>query len=233
VTPGRLAGVRWLHLIRGLGVAVVAAALVACGQAAGTFSPLGACAVDGRAAGAYPQLEALVPHQIGGRPATVDSGRNCSDAALGTLTSDGVHEVRFAGATVDEGQGNGTVVAVFEAAEGQPALTADWIDQFYLAGALQSGKTDNTTTTHPTMGDAGVVFRLDTLNDLSQQTVVVLPDTVRVRVVIVATAVGPDASKAAHDKRVETAVAAAAAMPVPGASVNGRVPESLVVVSAA
>lgn len=199
--------VRW----RVLALAIASAVLAGCGQAAGSFSPSGPCTVDGRAAGAYPDLEALVPHEIGGRPATVDSGRNCSDKALGTLTSHQVHEVRFAGATLDEGHGNGTVVAVFEAAPGQPALAADWIDELYLAGALQSGKTDNTTTSHPTMADAGVVYRLDTLNDLSQQTVVVLPDPTQVRVVIVATAVGPDASRAEHDKRVETAVAAAAA----------------------
>ncbi len=202
-------------LARVLTTVLILVALPGCGQAAGTFSPVGACTLDGRAAGAYPELEALVPHEVGGKPATVDSGRNCSVQALGTLTSADVHEVHFAGATVDEGQGNGTVVAVFEAADGEPPLMADWIDQFYLAGALQSGKTDNTTTTHPTMGAAGVVFRLDTLNDLSQQTVVVLPDAGRVRVVIVATAVGPDASKAEHDRRVETAVAAAAAMTLP------------------
>ena len=134
-------------------VVLAAAVLVGCGPAAGTFSPAGACVTDGRGAGAYPDLEALVPQAIGGKAATVDSGRNCSDKALGTLTSHEVHEVRFAGATVDEGQGNGTVVAIFEAADGQPSLSSDWIDEFYLAGALQSGKTDNTTTTHPTMGE--------------------------------------------------------------------------------
>lgn len=191
-----------------LTLAVIAAG---CGEAGGTFSPAGPCVADGRTTGAYPELEALVPREIDGKTATVDSGRNCTDKALGTLTSHGVHEVRFAGATVDEGQGDGTVVAIFEAAEGQPPLMADWIDELYLSGALQSGKTGNTTTTHPTMGDAGTVFRLDTLNDLSQQTVVVLPGSGRVRVAIVATAVGPDASKAEHDRRVEAAVAAAAA----------------------
>lgn len=200
---------------RGVAPLLLALTLLGCGDAAGTFSPTGPCTVDGRAPGAYPDLEVLLPREIGGKAATVDSGRNCSVKALGTLTSGDVHEVRFAGATVDEGQGNGTVVAVFQSAEGQPRLLSDWIAQFYLAGALQSGKTDNTSTSHPTMGAAGVVFRLDTLNDLSQQTVVVLPDVGHVRVVIVATAVGPDASKADHDQRVETAVAAAAAIALP------------------
>lgn len=198
-------------LATALAPVLVVAMLASCGQAASSFSPDGPCSVDGRAAGAYPALEALVPREIDGRAATVDSGRNCSDKALGTLTSHQVHELRFAGATVDEGQGNGTVVAALEAAPGQPSLSGDWVDELYLSGAVQSGKTDNTTTTHPTMGSAGTVFRLDTLNDLSQQTVVVLPGSGQVRVVIVATAVGPAASRAEHDRRVDVAVAAAAA----------------------
>jgi hypothetical protein len=196
-------------------LAAFAATLAACGQAASTFSPDGACVADGRAAAAYPDLEALVPRDIGGKATTVDSGRNCSDKALGALVGHDIHEVRFAGATLDEGGGDGTVVATFEAGPGQPGLTADEIAEFYTSGAVGSSKTDNTTTTHPSMGDAGVVFRLDTLNDLSQQTVVVLPGETQVRVVIVATAVGPDASKAEHDSRVEAAVAAAASMPAP------------------
>ena len=200
-------------LARVLALAVFAASVLGCGDAAGTFSPSGACTVDGRAAGAYPELEALVPKAIEDKAATVDSGRNCSDKALGTLTSHQLHELRFAGATVDEGEGNGDVVAVFEAAPGQPPLTAIWIEELYQAGALASSKTGNTVTSHPSMGAAGVVYRLDTLNDLSQQTVVVLPIDGRVRVAIVATAVGPDASKPEHDRRVEAAVAAAAAIP--------------------
>jgi hypothetical protein len=196
-------------------LAVLAATLGSCGQAAGTFAPDGACVADGRAAAAYPDLEALVPRDIGGKATTVDSGRNCSDKALGTLVAHDIREVRYAGATLDEGGGDGTVVAIFEAGPGQPSLTAEEIAEFYTSGAVGSSKTGNTITTRPTMGDAGVVFRLDTLNDLSQQTVVVLPGETQVRVVIVATSVGPDASKAAHDARVEAAVAAAAGIPAP------------------
>jgi hypothetical protein len=65
------------------------------------------------------------------------------------------------------------------------------------------------------MPGAGTVFRLETLNNLSLQTVVVWPDGADVWVVIVATTVDPNASRAAHDQRVEAAVAAAAAMPAP------------------
>jgi hypothetical protein len=200
-------------------LALLVAALAGCGQTAGTFSPQGGCLADGRAAGAYPALEALVPKAIGDKPTAVDSGRNCSDAALGTLVSHGEHELQFAGATLDEGSGNGSVIAVFQAATGQPRLTAAWMEEFYTSGAVSSGKTDNTTTTRPTMGAAGKVFRLETLNDLSQQTVVVLPGDGQVRVAIVATAVGPDASKAEHDKRVEAAVASEADIGAPAASI--------------
>jgi hypothetical protein len=202
-------------LARGVAVAVISVALAACGQAVGTFSPEGVCLADGRAAETYPELEALVPRDIGGKPTTVDSGRNCTDKALGSLATHEIHDVRFAGATLDEGGGNGTVVAVFEAGPGQPGLTAEEISEFYTSGAVSSSKTGNTITTNPTMGAAGVVFRLDTLNDLSQQTVVVLPGADQVRVAIVATSVGPAASKAEHDSRVEAAVAAAAGIPAP------------------
>ena len=67
------------------------------------------------------------------------------------------------------------------------------------------------------MPGAGLVFRLETLNNLSLQTVVVWPDGPDVWVVIVATTVDPSASRAAHDQRVEAAVADAAAMPAPAA----------------
>jgi hypothetical protein len=62
------------------------------------------------------------------------------------------------------------------------------------------------------MGAAGEVYRLDTLNDLSQQTIVVLPDSQPVRVAIVATRVEPGASLSGHNARVDAAVAALAAM---------------------
>jgi hypothetical protein len=196
--------------MKAVAVALLVAAVAACGQSASSFSPTGPCTVDGRAAASYLELEALVPRDIAGEPAdTIDSGRNCSDRALGTLRTRGITEVRFAGATWDQGDGDGTVVAVFETPAGQPPLEASWIEEFYQAGAVTSSKTDNTRVTRPSIGAAGTVYRLDTLNDLSQQTVVVLPGTPQVRVVIVATRVDPNASRADHDARVEAAVAAA------------------------
>jgi len=201
---------------------VVAALLAAaCGPSA-TFDPTGACVVDGRAPGAYPELEALVPRVLdGAAPTLVDSGRSCSAAALGELIERGVGEIRYAGAVWDEGNGAGSSIAVFAwPADGESwaALPVEWIEGFYEAGARSSSKTSNVETSRPTMGDAGTVWRLDALNDLSQQAVIVRPLGSFVQVVLVATRVEPGASLAEHEGRVELAVRTAAevVLPSPG-----------------
>jgi hypothetical protein len=172
---------------------------------------------DGRAPGAYPDLEARIPRAIGGRTVTsVDSGRNCSDAALGALISHGVHELRFAGGTWDEGGGNAESIAVLGLPNSQP-LPAAWAEELYETGARTAKRTENIETSRPTYPGVGAVYRLDTLNDLSYQTVIVWPEAPLVRVVIVASPVSPSASKPEHDARVDEAVAAA----VTGASGNG------------
>jgi hypothetical protein len=206
---------------RALGGAAIALAVVACGTAAGPFSPDGPCLTDGRAPGAYPELEAKLPPSLGGigpangngsatedqYPTTIDSGRNCTEKVLGSLWSHDVRDLRFAGATWDWGDGNGTVSALFTTPSGQPPLEAAWMDEFYESGAKATSKTENIVITRPTIDPAGEVFRLDTLNDLSLQTVVVWPADDGVRVVIVATRVTPDASRQAHDTWVAIAVA--------------------------
>lgn len=204
-------------------LAVVGAALVlltaGCGLAGPSFSTSGPCVADGRAAGAYPDLEAAVPKTISGRSATtVDSGRNCSDGALGAFTSRGVREVRFAGATWDEGGGNGVTIAVLALAD--KPLPVEWAEDFYQAGAIAGKKTDNVASTRPTYPGVGTVYRLDTLNDLSFQTVVIWADGPLARVVIVATQVDLTASKAVHEARVAEAVGAAvlASQPMPSCS---------------
>jgi hypothetical protein len=191
--------------------AALGAALVvsACGAAGASFSTNGPCLADGRSSGAYPQLEALVPKSISSRPATtVDSGRNCTSDSLGSFMSHGVQEIDFAGATWDEGGGNGVSIAVLTTPGA--ALPAAWAEEFYTLGAAKAKDTGNLETTRPTYPGAGSVFRLDTLNDLSFQTVVVWADGNADRVVIVATEVGPTASKTVHDARVAEAVGAAA-----------------------
>jgi hypothetical protein len=199
--------------------AAITLLVAGCGLAGPSFSTSGPCVADGRAAGAYPELEAAVPKTISGRPATtVDSGRNCSDDALGTFTSRGVHEVHFAGATWDEGGGNGVTIAVL-ALPDKP-MPVEWAEEFYQAGAIAGKHTDNIDSTRPTYPGVGTVYRLDALNDLSLQTVVIWADGRLARVVIVATQVDPSASKAVHEARVAEAVGAAvlASQPSPSCS---------------
>lgn len=189
-------------------------ALAGCAPEQLAGSPLGPCGDDARAAGGFPELEVLLPRALapGARaPDRVDSGRSCSDAALGSLKQHGVTELRFAGATWEEGGSDGTVIAVFATPSWVPQIEEAWVEEFYEAGARAGKKTDNIETSRPTIDPAGEVFRVDTLNDLSLQTVVTWQAAVRTHVVIVATAVNPGADRTTHDQRVAFAVAAAAA----------------------
>jgi hypothetical protein len=205
-----------------LGLALAAVALFAgCGASSSSFDPSEPCTADGRAAGAYPDLEAKLPPSLGGigpangagsatadlLPTSLDSGRSCTESALASLWSHGVRELRYAGATWDSGNGDGTVSAFFTTPSGQPVLESAWMEEFYESGAKASSKTENIEITRPTIDPAGAVFRLDTLNDLSLQTVVVWPAKDGIRVVIVATRVSPDASRQDHDNWVAIAVA--------------------------
>jgi len=189
---------------------LVAAALVAlgCQPASASFQPEGACVADGRAPGTYPDLEAKLPGGLGEEgSATRDSGRSCSDQRLSTLKAHGVTDLRYAGDTWTPEGGSQTVVAVFATPPGQPPLQAAWMQEFYQAGAQASTKTENITVTQPSMPDAGAVWRLDTLNDLSFQSVVVWPGDGLVHVVIVATQLQPGGlTRADHDRSVLTAV---------------------------
>jgi len=201
-----------------VGSAAVAIALafglLACGAAPTPSGPLGPCGDDAKSLGGYPELERLVPTALEGRsPDIVDSGRSCSDAALGTLTSHDVHELRFAGATWNHGASDATVIAVLATPSDQPFLQEAWVEEFYTAGAVAGKKTDNVTTTRPTMAPVGQVFKLETLNDLSLQTVVVWDDRGLIHVVIVVSNVDPSASRAEHDRRVAAAVAVAIVEP--------------------
>jgi hypothetical protein len=206
--------------------AFLAAALVAaCGSPTVPSGQLGACGADKADAtsiGGFPELEALVPSTLKGvAPNIVNSGRSCSDKALGSLTSHGVHELRYAGATWNQGRSDATVVAVLATPSDQPLLQQAWVEEFYTAGAVAATKTDNVTTTRPTLDPVGQVFRIDALNDLSLQTVVTWNVGGLVHVVIVASEVSPTASRAEHDQRVLDAVAIATApapIPVPSAS---------------
>ncbi|MFL5680452.1 MAG: hypothetical protein ACJ77B_07620 [Chloroflexota bacterium] len=186
-------------------VALVGLVVVACGSSGATFDPSSPCTSDGRQAGAYPALEAVIPKTLDGRgPNTLDSGRNCTDAALGTLRSHGVTEARFAGGLWERGKSSGATLAIFESPQ---QLTAAWLGEFYEAGARTGRHTENIETKPVTIdGQAG--YRLDTLNDDSFQTVIVWPRGGRVAVVLVGSSVREVTTRAEHDSVVNAALAA-------------------------
>ncbi|HJP89805.1 MAG TPA: hypothetical protein VJ850_12290 [Candidatus Limnocylindrales bacterium] len=201
---------RAIAALAGVALAIAAAA---CGQAPAATGPLQGCGADKADAisiGGFPDLEALIPRSLKGvAPDVVNSGRNCSDKALGSLTSHGVHELRFAGGTWNQGRADATVIAVLAPAPNDAAPQQAWIEEFYTAGAVAGTKTDNVTTTRPTIDPVGQVFRIDALNDLSLQTVVTWNQNGLIHVVIVVSEVGPTASRADHDQRVLDALAIA------------------------
>lgn len=193
----------------------LAAAIAGCGSTGPTASPNPACPTgDVRAPGTLPALEALLPRgMIERSPDNLDSGWNCSATALGSYVTHGIEKLEFAGATWEQPGGNGIVTAIL--ALDSQSLDAAWVEEFYTAGAVAARHTGAVKTDRPAYKGAGQVFRLETLNDLSLQTVVIWPSAPYVHVVIVATQVSPDAVRADHDERVRIAVEVAAAVPVP------------------
>lgn len=196
---------------RPLGLALAVAVLTLAGgcTAAGgsTFDPVAPCTEDGQRPGAYPALEARLPATFDGRPPVrKDSGRNCSDTALGTLARHGIDELRFAGALWETGRRSGVTLAVFSA----PGLTADRLAEFYAAGAREARKTQNVTT--GMLQIAGVTgHRLDTLNDESYQSILAFDSESEdlVHAVLVASDVREVGTMDAHDELVRRAAKAA------------------------
>jgi hypothetical protein len=165
----------------GLFVLAVALSGGACsGGPAPSFDPTGDCTTDGRAPGAYPDLEALVPTTYRGvAPGTLDSGRNCTVTNLGSLARLGIAEVRFAGATWSFGAERAAVLAVFRT----HGLTSEALAAFYQESARAAGRTQVTGASSQTIaGRPG--HRLDTKTGERLQTVVVwpsaMPDVVNV-----------------------------------------------------
>ena len=158
-------------LVAGLALAVTVAA---CGRETpvASFDPASACETDGRFAGAYPELEALLPTAFEGKaPETVDSGRSCTDQALGTLAGAGVDGLRFAGATWALGGTSGVTVAVFEG----DGLDAARLLTFYEDGARTARRTEKLQVSDTTVG-ATHAKRLDVLgSDGTGQTIVTWP----------------------------------------------------------
>lgn len=160
-------------------LAIVVAACTGTGAAA-SFDPTGPCIADGKAPGAYPELEARIPVSFEDRgPTALDSGRHCTTASLGSLASSGFEEVRFAGGTWDLGGYRAAALVVFEA----PGLTAEAVARFYTESAAIANRTEITAQSEPTIGGRKG-YRLDTTTGDRTQTVVVwgaaAPDSVNV-----------------------------------------------------
>lgn len=151
---------------------LVAALLAGCGAAPPpSFSADGPCDGDGRLAGTYPDLEALLPDAYEGEaPDLVDSGRTCTTAGLSTLAAAGVADLRFAGAIWDLGGGRGLTVAVFTGDN----VTADAMIEFYETGARNARRTERLETSDATVGGRPA-RRLDVSWSQTGQTVVAWP----------------------------------------------------------
>ena len=151
--------------------AVVLLSACSNGVAGASFDPGSPCPSEGQFSGAYPDLEALVPKTYrGDAPQTLDSGRHCTAASLGSLASDGLKEVRFAGGRWTFGSERALVMAVFRG----DGLDADKLARFYAAGAAANSRTTIDGQTTPSLaGRPG--HRLDTTTSERTQTVVTWP----------------------------------------------------------
>lgn len=197
--PGPALRPRLSAVGRVAGLLAIAAIVAGCGAA---FDAAGPCPPDGRAPGAYPELEALVPAELEGRPPDrLDSGRNCTEGALGTLASHGVSELRFGGGIWPRSGSSGVTFAVLEA----DGLRPDWVAEFYEAGARAGRNVEELTASRDAAGG-----RIDVLNRESYQTVIVRstgsPD--RVSVLLVASFIREIQTREAHEALVEEALAA-------------------------
>jgi hypothetical protein len=154
-----------------LAFAAIVVVLGACSGSAPSFDPASPCTTDGKAPGAYPELEARLPATYrDGPPTTVDSGRNCSAEALGPLTELGYAEVRFAGATWTFGAERALVLAVFTA----PGLEVADMAEFYEESASTTPRMELLDEAAPTIaGRQG--WRLDARRVDRLQTIVAWP----------------------------------------------------------
>jgi hypothetical protein len=186
-----------------LAMAIVVAA--GCGSGGGSFDPASPCTTDGRYPGAYPDLEAVLPRTVAGRTADrLDSGRNCTAAALATLERHGVTELRFAGGLWERGSRSGTTLVVFDALV---PLEAAWLAEFYEAGARAARNTEAIDTGDVEVhGEPG--RRLDTLNDDSYQSVLVWNRGAQVVAVLVASDVREAGGREMHEAALAAGIAA-------------------------
>jgi hypothetical protein len=198
---------------RAIAAVLVVAGLVASACGSPPFDPTGPCTADGSAAGAFPEIEALVPATFrGGSPGSLDSGRTCTPEGLGTLAGHGITELRFAGGTWETGTSSGVSLAVFDV----PGLAAGgldpaWVAEFYEAGARRGRNVESVETGDYAVGEEGSGRRVDALNGESFQTVVVLERDGRIVVALIGSFIREIGTREAHEAVVREAVDAIAA----------------------
>jgi hypothetical protein len=198
--PGRVPRAR--RVVAGL---LLVATLVIAAACSAPFDPTGPCTADGRASGAYPELETAIPTvYLGAKPSQLDSGRICTPAGLGTFAGHGVKELRFAGGTWSTGTDSGLSLAVLTDPDGPP-LDPAWVVEFYETGA-RAGKNVTSVETTAYQGGLADARRIDVLNGESYQSVVVWERNDQVAVALVANFIREIQTKEAHDRIVRTAV---------------------------
>jgi hypothetical protein len=185
---------------------LLAATVIIATACSAPFDPGSPCTSDGRAPGAYPDLEASIPTGYqGAAPSRLDSGRICTPTGLGTLAGHGIKEIRFAGGTWPIGTDSGLSLAVFIDPVGT-RLDPAWIVEFYDATA-RVGKNVQSIETSDYPVSAGIAGRrIDVLNGESYQSVIVWERKGRVAVALVANFIREIQTKEAHDKVVRAAV---------------------------
>jgi hypothetical protein len=202
--PSRSVATRTVGAIRSIGALLLVAVILAGCRTA--FDPTGPCTANGSAPGGYPDLEAALPATYhGAGPKERDSGRACTADGLGTLVSHGVKEMRFAGATWSTGTQSGLSLAIFVDPTG-PALTRDWMTEFYETGARAGKNVTSVETTDYPVRSQVTGRRIDVLNDESYQSVVVWERNGQVAVALVANFIREIQTREAHDAIVRAAV---------------------------
>lgn len=190
-----------IRLVLGTALLGLVVLLAGCGGAP-PFDPSGPCTVDGSAPGAYPDLEALIPATFrGAAPDSLDSGRACTPAGLGTLAATGLTELRFAGGTWTTGTSSGVSLAVFRA----PGLTADQVGEFYGAGARAGRNIETVEATTIVIGDT-TGRRVDALNNESYQTIVAWQRDEDIAIAIVGSFIREIQTMEAHEVVVQEAI---------------------------
>jgi hypothetical protein len=195
-----------LAALAGLAIAIALAGCAA-PAASPSFDPDARCIVDSRLEGAYPELEALIPSEVDGRPPVrLDSGRNCTEENLATLWDRGFGEVQFAGGLWERGDRSGTTLAIFRSAGLSPELIAEW----YEVAAQLTGDAETPEVTERTVnGRPGI--RIDSLVDEATFTTVLVwgapDDADTVQVALIGTDVRAE-SREAHEAALVEAIEA-------------------------